>query len=48
MFQLVSNGAYGAVYLVRHRETRERFAMKKMNKQTLIMRNQVEQVLLII
>ncbi|VDN55322.1 unnamed protein product [Dracunculus medinensis] len=42
--RLVSNGAYGAVYLVRHRETRERFAMKKMNKQTLIMRNQVEQV----
>ena len=27
--KLVSNGAYGAVYLVRHRETRQRFAMKK-------------------
>ncbi|CAJ0959900.1 unnamed protein product, partial [Mesorhabditis belari] len=42
--RLVSNGAYGAVYLVRHRETRQRFALKKMNKQTLILRNQVDQV----
>uniref|UniRef100_A0A8R1ISY3 non-specific serine/threonine protein kinase n=3 Tax=Caenorhabditis japonica TaxID=281687 RepID=A0A8R1ISY3_CAEJA len=42
--QLVSNGAYGAVYLVRHRETRQRFALKKMNKQTLMLRNQVDQV----
>ncbi|PAV60219.1 hypothetical protein WR25_21469 [Diploscapter pachys] len=42
--RLVSNGAYGAVYLVRHRETRQRFALKKMNKQTLVLRNQVEQV----
>uniref|UniRef100_A0A914ZQV2 non-specific serine/threonine protein kinase n=2 Tax=Parascaris univalens TaxID=6257 RepID=A0A914ZQV2_PARUN len=42
--RLISNGAYGAVYLVRHRETRQRFALKRMNKQTLIMRNQVDQV----
>ncbi|KIH58293.1 kinase domain protein [Ancylostoma duodenale] len=42
--ELVSNGAYGAVYLVRHRETRQRFALKKMNKQTLVLRNQVDQV----
>ncbi|KJH48059.1 kinase domain protein, partial [Dictyocaulus viviparus] len=42
--QLVSNGAYGAVYLVRHRKTRHRFALKKMNKQTLVLRNQVDQV----
>ncbi|CAJ0587043.1 unnamed protein product, partial [Mesorhabditis spiculigera] len=42
--RLVSNGAYGAVYLVRHRETRQRFALKKMNKQTLMMRNQIDQV----
>ncbi|CAI2350338.1 unnamed protein product [Caenorhabditis sp. 36 PRJEB53466] len=42
--RLVSNGAYGAVYLVRHRETRQRFALKKMNKQTLMLRNQVDQV----
>ncbi|KAK6737491.1 hypothetical protein RB195_019910 [Necator americanus] len=42
--RLVSNGAYGAVYLVRHRETRQRFALKKMNKQTLVLRNQVDQV----
>ncbi|RWS31173.1 microtubule-associated serine/threonine-protein kinase 3-like isoform X2 [Leptotrombidium deliense] len=41
--KLISNGAYGAVYLVRHKETRQRFAMKKINKQNLILRNQVEQ-----
>uniref|UniRef100_A0A671YJT6 non-specific serine/threonine protein kinase n=1 Tax=Sparus aurata TaxID=8175 RepID=A0A671YJT6_SPAAU len=32
-----------AVYLVRHRETRQRFAMKKINKQNLILRNQIQQ-----
>ncbi|XP_075060798.1 microtubule-associated serine/threonine-protein kinase 3 isoform X3 [Mixophyes fleayi] len=42
--KLVSNGAYGAVYLVRHKETRQRFAMKKINKQNLILRNQIQQV----
>lgn len=41
--KLVSNGAYGAVYLVRHRETRQRYAMKKINKRNLLLRNQVEQ-----
>ncbi|XP_074423046.1 microtubule-associated serine/threonine-protein kinase 1 isoform X2 [Larus michahellis] len=41
--KLISNGAYGAVYLVRHRATRQRFAMKKINKQNLLLRNQVEQ-----
>uniref|UniRef100_A0AAY5EZE1 non-specific serine/threonine protein kinase n=1 Tax=Electrophorus electricus TaxID=8005 RepID=A0AAY5EZE1_ELEEL len=41
--KLISNGAYGAVYLVRHRETRQRFAMKKINKQNLLLRNQVQQ-----
>ncbi|XP_052393401.1 microtubule-associated serine/threonine-protein kinase 1 isoform X2 [Carassius gibelio] len=41
--KLISNGAYGAVYLVRHLETRERFAMKKINKQNLILRNQIQQ-----
>ena len=35
-----------AVYLVRHKETRERFAMKKICKQNLMLRNQVEQVFL--
>ena len=43
MVKLVSNGAYGAVYLVRHRETRQRFAMKKINKRNLLLRNQIEQ-----
>nr|XP_045004559.1 microtubule-associated serine/threonine-protein kinase 3 isoform X3 [Jaculus jaculus] len=42
--KLISNGAYGAVYLVRHRDTRQRFAMKKINKQNLILRNQIQQV----
>ncbi|KAJ8253988.1 hypothetical protein COCON_G00206000, partial [Conger conger] len=41
--KLISNGAYGAVHLVRHLETRQRFAMKKINKQNLILRNQVQQ-----
>uniref|UniRef100_A0A8C4XKF3 non-specific serine/threonine protein kinase n=1 Tax=Falco tinnunculus TaxID=100819 RepID=A0A8C4XKF3_FALTI len=38
--KLISNGAYGAVYLVRHTATRQRFAMKKINKQNLLLRNQ--------
>ncbi|CEF70793.1 Microtubule-associated serine/threonine-protein kinase 4 [Strongyloides ratti] len=42
--KLISNGAYGAVYLVRHKITHQRFALKKMKKQTLILRNQVDQV----
>ncbi|CAH1775457.1 unnamed protein product [Owenia fusiformis] len=42
--KLVSNGAYGAVYLVRHKETRQRYAMKRMLKHNLILRNQVDQV----
>ncbi|VDP68358.1 unnamed protein product [Echinostoma caproni] len=44
IIKLVSNGAYGAVYLVRHRITRQRFALKKIRKQHLQLRNQVEQV----
>jgi serine/threonine protein kinase len=42
--RLISNGAYGAVYLVRHKKTRQRFALKKMKKTTLLLRNQVDQV----
>ncbi|XP_061045299.1 microtubule-associated serine/threonine-protein kinase 4 isoform X2 [Eubalaena glacialis] len=41
--KLISNGAYGAVYFVRHKESRQRFAMKKINKQNLILRNQIHQ-----
>ncbi|XP_067108643.1 microtubule-associated serine/threonine-protein kinase 3 isoform X3 [Osmerus mordax] len=41
--KLISNGAYGAVFLVRHRETRQRFAMKKINRQNLLLRNQIQQ-----
>jgi microtubule-associated serine/threonine kinase len=39
--KLISNGAYGAVYLVKHKDTRQRFALKKINKHNLILRNQV-------
>ncbi|XP_038621550.1 microtubule-associated serine/threonine-protein kinase 4 isoform X2 [Tachyglossus aculeatus] len=41
--KLISNGAYGAVYFVRHKESRQRFAMKKINKQNLVLRNQIQQ-----
>ena len=41
MVKLISNGAYGAVYLVKHKESRQRFALKKINKHNLILRNQV-------
>ncbi|XP_055943083.1 microtubule-associated serine/threonine-protein kinase 3-like isoform X3 [Argiope bruennichi] len=41
--KLISNGAYGAVYLVRHIKSRIRFAMKKISKHNLMLRNQVEQ-----
>lgn len=34
---------YRAVYFVRHKESRQRFAMKKINKQNLILRNQIQQ-----
>lgn len=36
-------GVYRAVYLVRHKETRQRFAMKKINRQNLVLRNQIQQ-----
>lgn len=32
-----------AVYLVRHKESKQRFAMKKINKQNLMLRNQIQQ-----
>ena len=39
--KLISNGAYGAVHLVRNSLTKERFAMKKISKHNLMLRNQV-------
>nr|XP_023012792.1 microtubule-associated serine/threonine-protein kinase 4 [Leptinotarsa decemlineata] len=42
--KLISNGAYGVVNLVKHKHTKLRFAMKKINKNNLMLRNQVEQV----
>ncbi|XP_071439169.1 microtubule-associated serine/threonine-protein kinase 3-like [Hetaerina americana] len=44
VLKLISNGAYGAVFLVREKGTRHRFAMKKINKRNVILRNQVDQV----
>ncbi|XP_011701097.1 PREDICTED: microtubule-associated serine/threonine-protein kinase 3 isoform X3 [Wasmannia auropunctata] len=44
VLKLISNGAYGAVYLVKEKTTRQRFAMKKINKNNLMLRNQVDQV----
>lgn len=44
VIKLISNGAYGAVYLVRHKQTRQRYAMKKIIKNNLMLRNQIEQV----
>ncbi|XP_011342558.1 microtubule-associated serine/threonine-protein kinase 3 isoform X2 [Ooceraea biroi] len=44
VLKLISNGAYGAVYLVKEKTARQRFAMKKINKNNLMLRNQVEQV----
>ncbi|VDO96451.1 unnamed protein product [Soboliphyme baturini] len=42
--KLISNGAYGAVYLVRAKDTRQRFALKKLNKANLMLRKQIDQV----
>ncbi|XP_065225840.1 microtubule-associated serine/threonine-protein kinase 3 [Planococcus citri] len=44
VIKLISNGAYGSVYLVRHVETRQRFALKKIIKHSVMLRNQIEQV----
>jgi len=41
---LISNGAYGSVYLVRDKKTKQRVAMKKISKHNLMLRNKVEQV----
>ncbi|CAF0759814.1 unnamed protein product [Didymodactylos carnosus] len=43
VIKLISNGAYGAVHLIKHKQTHERYAMKKISKTNLILRNQVEQ-----
>ncbi|NXS62152.1 MAST4 kinase, partial [Brachypteracias leptosomus] len=40
---LFHSNFFSAVYFVRHKETRQRFAMKKINKQNLILRNQIQQ-----
>ena len=34
--KLISSGAYGSVYLVRHKERRQRFAMKKVAKSNVM------------
>lgn len=42
--KLISHGAFGMVYLVRHKKTKQRYAMKKIAKHRLGLRNQVDQV----
>uniref|UniRef100_A0A3Q3ADT4 non-specific serine/threonine protein kinase n=1 Tax=Kryptolebias marmoratus TaxID=37003 RepID=A0A3Q3ADT4_KRYMA len=42
-FPTETSKSFWAVHLVRHKETRQRFAMKKINKQNLILRNQIQQ-----
>lgn len=42
--KLISNGAYGSVHLVKHIVTGNRYALKRMNKNYLMLRNQVDQV----
>lgn len=44
--KLISQGAYAAVYLVKHKETRQRFAMKRISKSSLQLRNQVQRAFL--
>lgn len=44
VIKLISQGAYGSVYLVRHYESRQRFALKKIIKHSVMLRNQIEQV----
>ena len=44
--KIISQGAYAAVYLVKHKETRQRFAMKRIAKQSLQLRNQVQRAFL--
>ncbi len=43
---LINLGVFSlrAVYLVRHKETRKRFAMKKVSKHRMVMKKQVQQV----
>lgn len=42
-FMIIRFSVSSAVYLVRHKETRQRFAMKKINRQNLVLRNQIQQ-----
>lgn len=42
-FMIIHFSISSAVYLVRHKETRQRFAMKKINRQNLVLRNQIQQ-----
>ncbi|XP_065657460.1 microtubule-associated serine/threonine-protein kinase 3 isoform X22 [Hydra vulgaris] len=44
LIKVISNGAYGSVHLVRHKATKQRFAMKKMSKHHLMHKNQVQQI----
>ncbi|XP_065834471.1 microtubule-associated serine/threonine-protein kinase 3-like isoform X3 [Oscarella lobularis] len=42
--KLISSGAYGSVHLVRHKKIKKRFAMKKVSKQSMVLKKQVDQI----
>ncbi|KAF0991565.1 hypothetical protein HZS_6335, partial [Henneguya salminicola] len=42
--KLISQGAFSAVYLVRHKDTHRRYAMKKIHKNHAFLKNQVRQI----
>lgn len=44
IIKLISQGAYGAVYLVRHNTTQRRYAMKKILKTHALLKNQARQI----
>jgi serine/threonine kinase 38 len=41
---IIGKGAFGEVRLVRHKQTGELLAMKKMNKSEMVYKNQVQHV----
>lgn len=44
MLSIIGRGAFGEVRIVRHKDTKEVFAMKKMKKAEMEQKNQVEHI----
>ena len=44
MLSIIGRGAFGEVRIVRHKDTKEVFAMKKMKKQEMEQKNQIEHI----